>query len=93
MRPALYTSQFFTKPSNMNIYISNLDSAIGNDELKQIFSTYGVVRSAEIMHDVVSQESRGFGYVEMDDASARKAIACLHQTEIQALVVNVQEDC
>lgn len=77
----------------MNIYISNLNSTIGNHELKQLFSTYGEVKSAQIMNDVISQESRGFGYVEMEDSkAAKKAIEKLDQTEWETLVITVQED-
>ena len=76
----------------MNIYISNLRSAIGNDELAQLFSLYGKVKSAEIVKDVFTGQSRGFGYVEMeDDAAAKKAIEALNKTEVQELVISVEE--
>lgn len=76
----------------MNIYISNLRSAIGNDELTQLFSSYGSVKSAEVVKDVFNGQSRGFGYVEMeDDEAARKAIAALNKTELMELVISVEE--
>ena len=76
----------------MNIYISNLNSDIRNEDLKQLFSAYGEVKSAHIMNDVVTQESRGFGFVEMEDRAAAVAIQKLDQTEWQTLVISVQED-
>lgn len=76
----------------MNIYISNLRSAIGNDELAQLFSPFGQVKSAEIVTDVFTGQSRGFGYVEMeDDEAAKKAIEGLNQTELNELVISVEE--
>lgn len=76
----------------MNIYILNLRSAIGNEELKQLFAPYGEVKSAEIVYDVFTGQSRGFGYVEMEDeAEAKKAIESLHKTELQELVISVEE--
>ena len=76
----------------MNIYISNLRSAIGNEELAQLFTPYGPVKSAEVVKDVFNGQSRGFGYVEMeDDESARKAIEGLNKTELMELVISVEE--
>jgi RNA recognition motif-containing protein len=77
----------------MNIYISNLNSEIGNESLKMLFSAFGKVKSAHVMNDVISQESRGFGYVEMEDATAgMEAIHNLDQTELQTLVITVREE-
>ena len=76
----------------MNIYISNLSSAIGNEELKKLFAKYGEVKSAAIVDDVFTGESRGFGYVEMDDnTAAQKAIEELDKTELNALTISVKE--
>lgn len=77
----------------MNIYISNLNSEIGNEDLKMLFSAFGEVKSAQVMNDVISQESRGFGYVEMEDTkAAMQAIHNLDQTELQTLVITVREE-
>lgn len=76
----------------MNIYISNLHSAISNDELEQLFLPFGVVKSVEIVKDVFTKQSRGFGYVEMeDDEAAKKAIERLHKTELNELIISVEE--
>lgn len=76
----------------MNIYVSNLRSAIGNEELKGLFAAYGEVKSAEIVKDLFTGQSRGFGYVEMDDSEAAKnAIEALNKTEVQELVITVEE--
>ena len=77
----------------MNIYICNLSSIIGNEDLKQLFSVYGEVKSANIVNDILTGESRGFGYIEMEDtAAAHKAITALDQTEVDTLVISVQEN-
>lgn len=76
----------------MNIYISNLRSAIGNDELAQLFSRFGEVKSAEVVKDLFTGQSRGFGYVEMEDVeAAKKAIDELNDTELNELVILVEE--
>lgn len=76
----------------MNIYITNLRSAIGNNELAQLFSPFGEVKSAEITKDGFTGQSRGFGYVEMEnEEEARKAIEALDNTQVQELIITVQE--
>ena len=77
----------------MNIYVFNLSSVIQDQDLMNMFSVYGDVQSAEIVKDIISGESRGFGFIEMDDnIAAQKAIDALHQTEIDTLSVSVQEN-
>ncbi len=75
----------------MNIYIANLDTAIDNEELKQLFSSFGEVKSAEVVKDVFTGASRGFGYVEMEDEAAQKAIKELNQTVLHTLTLTVEE--
>jgi RNA recognition motif-containing protein len=77
----------------MNIYVSNLSSIIQNDDLKSMFAVYGDVKSARIVKDIISGESRGFGYIEMEnDMAAQRAIDALHQTEVDTLSVSVEQD-
>ena len=75
----------------MNIYIENLESTIDNEKLKEIFSPYGEVKSAEVVMDLFTETSRGFGYVEMEDEAARNAIKGLDQTIVNSLKVTVKE--
>jgi RNA recognition motif-containing protein len=76
----------------MNIYIANLNSVIDNEALKQLFTPFGDVKSARIAKDVFTGESRGFGYVEMEnEESACNAIKALNKTEVEAFVLDVKE--
>jgi RNA recognition motif-containing protein len=76
----------------MNIYVFNLSSIIQSNDLKDMFSVYGDVSSAEVIKDIISGESRGFGYIKMDNcAAAQRAIDALNQLEIDTLTVSVQE--
>ena len=75
----------------MNIYISNLDSSITNEDLKNLFSSYGEVKEAEVVTDVFTGVSRGFGYVEMtEDEKAEKAIATLNKSKLRELTISVE---
>ena len=76
----------------MTILVSNLHSTIDNDKLRQFFSPFGEVKSAEISKDVFNGQSRGFGYVVMDDdAAAIKAIEGLDLMDVQQLIVSVSK--
>ena len=76
----------------MHIYISNLSSVVNENELRDLFSGYGEVRSAEIVLDVFTGESRGFAYIEIDDdVAAQKAIAGLHHSSLHELTISVEE--
>lgn len=75
----------------MNIYVGNLAPDVSEEELTGLFSEYGQVSSAKIIRDMFSQDSRGFGFVEMPgQTEAQKAIESLNTQELKGkkLVVN-----
>ena len=74
----------------MKIYIENLHSTIDNDKLSEIFSSYGEVKSAEVIKDLFTNVSRGFGYVEMEDDAAQNAIKGLNRTSLNDLELTVK---
>ena len=57
-----------------SIFVGNLPWSATNEELEQKFSEFGNVKSARIVNDKFSGKSRGFGFVDMEDADAVKAI-------------------
>ena len=76
----------------MNIYVANLSFDLQDEDLKNLFTSYGEVSSAKVIVDKVTGRSRGFGFVEMDnDAAGRKAIAELNGTMVQERALKVNE--
>lgn len=76
----------------MNIYIANLDTALTDIDLYNMFSPFGQVQSATIAMDGFTDKSRGFGYVNMlNEQEALAAIEALNKREIQGQVVTVRE--
>jgi RNA recognition motif-containing protein len=74
-----------------NIYVGNLDWQTTEDELREAFAAYGDVTSVSIIKDRQTNQSRGFGFVEMASASeAQAAISGLNEREFngRALTVN-----
>lgn len=47
-------------------------------ELAQLFGPYGDIQLLTIARDKISGKSKGFGFIQMDDAGAKDAIAALN---------------
>jgi RNA recognition motif-containing protein len=76
----------------MNIYVSNLGFNVKDEDLKQVFAPYGEVSSAKIIMDKMTNQSRGFGFVEMaDNAAAQKAVSELDGSSIDNRNIKVTE--
>lgn len=74
----------------MNIYVSNLSFHTTEDDLKKMFSAFGVVESARIITDKFTNKPRGFAFVEMpNDAEGQEAIKMLNDKEIQGRLLSV----
>jgi RNA recognition motif-containing protein len=56
------------------LYVGNLPWRATEAELKDFFAAFGKVRSASIVTDRDTGRSRGFGFVEMDDADMASAL-------------------
>jgi RNA recognition motif-containing protein len=76
----------------MNIYVGNLADGMTEDELREAFEAHGKVSSARIITDKFSGQSRGFGFVEMDDnEQAQAAISALNGSELKGKPLRVNE--
>lgn len=74
------------------LYVGGLAYSTTEDELQQLFATYGSVASVAIIVDRDSNQSKGFGFVEMEqDADAQSAIKGLNETEVggRKIMVNL----
>src|SRR5438874_10659767 len=57
----------------MNIFIGNLAFGSTDQDIRQLFESYGAVDKINIITDRDTGQSRGFGFVEMPDSAAAKA--------------------
>jgi cold-inducible RNA-binding protein len=74
------------------LYVGNLGYGIGDSDLEKLFTTYGSVRSAQVIKDRDSGRSKGFGFVEMgSDQEAQAAITALNGKEIDGRTLAVNE--
>jgi len=80
---------------SQKIYVGNMNYATTEAALTNLFSQYGEVLSSSIIKDRYTQQSKGFGFVEMaDNQAAEAAIATLNNQEFEGrrLRVNVAEN-
>ena len=65
------------------VYVGNLNFSTTDDRLSETFGQYGPVVSANVVTDRYTQQSRGFGFVEMEEQSdAEAAISALNGQEL-----------
>ena len=72
------------------IYIGNLSYSTDESVLKNEFSAFGEVVAVNIIMDKITNQSKGFGFVEMaEEADAKKAISNLNGKNIDGRRVRV----
>ena len=75
-----------------NIFVGNLDYNATEESVRSLFERYGVVNSARIMTDRDTGRSRGFAFVEMENAAeADQAITALNGYNLDGRALNVNE--
>lgn len=76
----------------LKIYVGNLDRSVSEDDLKELFEAHGTVVSHTIIKDRYTNESRGFGFVEMSSAEeANSAIKTINGQMLKGRSLTVNE--
>ena len=76
----------------MNIYVGNLPYNVTDADLRATFSRFGEVSQVNVISDKFSGESKGFGFVEMDDNSqADAAIKSLNGSDLKGRSITVNQ--
>lgn len=73
------------------IYVGNLPWSADEAGLRDLFSSVGEVLSAAVVSDRETGRSRGFGFIEMDDSDADKAISELNGREMDGRQLRINE--
>lgn|SRR3989304_127650 len=79
---------------NKKLYVGGLSYSVTDQQLQELFAAHGTVESARIITDRLTDNSRGFGFVEMGTVQeAEKAIQALNGTEQngRTLTVNMSK--
>ena len=76
----------------MKIYAGNLSYNVSDEDLRAAFAQFGTVDSADVIVDRATGRSKGFGFVEMGDATeAKAAIEGLNGKDLDGRSLNVNE--
>ena len=74
------------------LYVGNLPFSATQDSLQELFERFGSVASSAVITDRETGRSRGFGFIEMDDASsADEAIRALDGSDLDGRSLRVNE--
>ena len=73
------------------LYVGNLSYSTTDDSLRDAFAQAGTVVSATVLTDRMSGRSRGFGFVEMEEADSAKAIEMWNGKELDGRKLRVNE--
>ncbi len=76
---------------NKKLYVGSLPFSTTEEELHELFSSYGAIVSVRIVTDKFTGMSKGFGFVEMENGDdARKAVEGLNGKALngRTLIVN-----
>ncbi len=74
-----------------SLYVGNLPFTASEDELRALFSAYGTVESLRLVTDRETGQPRGFGFVEMADNEAARAIQELDGKEFDGRTLRINE--
>ena len=78
----------------MKLFVGNLPFSADEASVRELFTQYGTVESFALINDRETGRPRGFGFVEMSNADAARAIQGLngHQLGGRALKVNEAQE-
>lgn len=72
------------------LYVGGLAFSTTSEQLREHFAQCGTVTSAEVVTDRDSSQSRGFGFVEMEnEAAAQQAISKLNDQPLDGRTLRV----
>lgn len=75
----------------MTLYVGNLPYRVHEGEVKELFGQYGPVSSVRLVRDRKTGRRKGFGFIEMSEAGAKKAMEKLNEFNFQERTLKVRE--
>jgi len=73
------------------LYVGNLPFDTTEESLRALFAQHGTVESAKLISDRDTGRPRGFGFVEMANADAARAMQALNGKDFQGRALKVNE--
>ncbi len=73
------------------LYVGNLPFTATEDTVRALFSPHGTVERLALINDRDTGRPRGFGFVEMSNADASRAMQALNGTDFDGRPLKVNE--
>lgn len=73
------------------LYVGNLPFTATDDSVRNLFAPHGTVEKVSLIADRDTGQPRGFGFVEMSDADAARAMQALNGTDFGGRPLKVNE--
>jgi len=73
------------------LYVGNLSFDSTEESVRTLFSSHGAVDKVSIISDRDTGRPRGFGFVEMSNADASRAIQALNGADFEGRALRVSE--
>lgn len=75
----------------MKLYVGNLPFTATEDAVRTLFSTHGTVEKVSLINDRDTGRPRGFGFVEMSNADASRAMQALDGKDYDGRPLKINE--
>jgi len=76
---------------SITIYVANIANDATEEDIQSLFKPYGTVESIKLITDSESGKSAGYGFIEMEEEAANKAIKELGNKEFQGQPLQVNQ--
>jgi RNA recognition motif-containing protein len=73
------------------LYVGNLPFTATEDSVRTLFSAHGTVDKVSLITDRDTGRPRGFGFVEMSNADASRAMQALNGKDFEGRALKVSE--
>lgn len=79
---------------SVRLYCGNLSYSVDDNQLREKFAPFGDLIDCKVIMDRDSDQSKGFGFVEMDEGAAEAAISALDQQDFNGrrMVVSIARE-
>ncbi len=73
------------------LYVGNLPFTATDESVRALFASHGTVEKVSLINDRDTGRPRGFGFVEMSNADAARAMQALNGTDFGGRSLRVNE--
>jgi RNA recognition motif-containing protein len=73
------------------LYVGNLPFSATEDSVRTLFAPHGQVATVSLINDRDTGRPRGFGFVEMADADASRAMQALNGQDMDGRLLKIDE--